>query len=514
MRDAVAWSYDRLSPEEAALLRHLSVFRGGFQLAGAVRLGETIAPDAASSTLHLVAALCDKHLLFRADAVGEFQRFGMLETIREFALDQLEAAGELTLAQTAHASFYEDLAEHIEAELVGKRERFWFEVLDAEASNLREAISWGLRHDAEVSLRILAATWGYWSWRAVGEGRRLFGAALALPSQGSPTVRARALRAACALANLGGDYEASAAFAAESRALAQHIDDCWIRGELYWNCALSSMLAGDLPQAVQEFDQALPLMEQPRTGCERAMAAYALSHRAIVAYLAGDHELGAQYFAQSAEGLRNAGSPTMLTIVLGDAAGWLLRDNQVDAARQLLNEALNLSRDSPFSWAQIAPLCGLTLTDALDGKSARASRRLGAVAALAARAGLASAPNFQGTLDQAESLAINSLGQAAFLAEWEIGRRNPTAVVEEAFSSAGRISDAPGDLAHMPRTQLTRREREVLPLIVAGSTDRDIASSLFISERTASKHVSMILQKLEAVSRGDAAVRAVRLGLV
>ena len=61
---------------------------------------------------------------------------------------------------------------------------------------------------------------------------------------------------------------------------------------------------------------------------------------------------------------------------------------------------------------------------------------------------------------------------------------------------------------------ITRREREVLDLIVAGRTDRDIATALFISERTASKHVSKILQKLDAVSRGDAAVRAVRLGLV
>jgi len=175
---------------------------------------------------------------------------------------------------------------------------------------------------------------------------------------------------------------------------------------------------------------------------------------------------------------------------------------------------LNFCHRSPVSWALVAPLLGLALTDALDGRSPRASRRLGAVAALAARAGLASSPNFQGTLDQAVTLATNSLGRAAFLAEWETGRRNPTPVVEEAFSTAGTASATPRDDSYTLQMRLTPREREVLHLIVAGFTDRDVAAHLFISERTASKHVSKILQKLEAVSRGDAAVRAVRLGLV
>ncbi|MDQ2654748.1 MAG: LuxR C-terminal-related transcriptional regulator [Chloroflexota bacterium] len=514
MRDAIAWSYDRLPPEESALLRRFSVFRGGFSLEAAMFLGEETVLSVPSSTLRLVASLCDKHLLFRAVAVGEFQRFGMLETIREFALEQLQATGEFAPAQAAHANYYRDLAERIEPELLGPQESFWFDVLDAEASNLREAISWCLRDDVESALRILAAMWGYWSWRAIAEGRRLFGTALALPGQGSPGVRARGLRSACALANLGGDHQTSAALAAESRVLAQSIDDRWLIGEMYWHCALSSIFAGDLQQAVQEFDQALQLMVQPRTDSERAIAAYALSHRGFVSYLTGDPDLGSRYFLQSIDGLRKTESATLLIIVLGDAAGWLLRDDRIEAARELLHEALNLCHQSLVSWAHIAPLAGLALTDALEGRSIRASRRLGAVVALATRAGLASAPNFQGTLDQAESLASNSLGRAAFLAEWETGRRNPAPVVEEAFATAGQVSCATGDDVSRLHVRLTPREREVLHLIVAGSTDRDIAGALFISERTVSKHVSKILQKLDAVSRGDAAVRAVRLGLV
>jgi non-specific serine/threonine protein kinase len=514
MRDAIAWSYDRLPPEEAALLRRLAVFRGGFSLEAAMRLDGDNEPCTTTSTLHMVASLCDKHLLFRAEAVGEFQRFGMLETIREFALEQLQAAGELAPALAAHAHYYRDLAERIEPELLGPQESFWFDVLDAEASNLREAISWCLRHDVESALRILAAMWVYWSWRAIAEGRRLFGTALALPSQGPPNVRARGLRSACALANLGGDHQTSAALAAESRMLAQHVDDPWLAGEMYWHCALSSVFASDLQQAVQEFDQALQFMVQPRTSSERAKVAYALSHRGFVAYLTGDPDLGSRYFAQSIEGLRKTESPTLLIIVLGDAAGWLLREHRVEAARELLYEALTLCHRSLESWAHIAPLAGLALTDALEGRAIRASRRLGAVAALATRAGLASAPNFQGTLDQAEVLVTNNLGRSAFLAEWETGHRDPAPIVEEAFATAGQATGAPGIDVYTHHMRLTPREGEVLELIVAGSTDRDIAANLFISGRTVSKHVSKILQKLDAVSRGDAAVRAVRLGLV
>jgi DNA-binding NarL/FixJ family response regulator len=144
----------------------------------------------------------------------------------------------------------------------------------------------------------------------------------------------------------------------------------------------------------------------------------------------------------------------------------------------------------------------------------RASRRMGAVTALAARAGLASAPTFQGTLDQAEALVINGLGRAAFMAQWEIGHRNPATVVEEAFTTAGKASGSPDDDGNVLPTRLTPRELEVLGQIVSGRTDRDISAPLCISERTVSKHVSPILHKLDAVSRADAAVKAVRLGLV
>ncbi|MCA9879305.1 MAG: response regulator transcription factor [Thermomicrobiales bacterium] len=130
---------------------------------------------------------------------------------------------------------------------------------------------------------------------------------------------------------------------------------------------------------------------------------------------------------------------------------------------------------------------------------------------MAERLGLALPLNFRTRVDQAAALAEEALGRTAYLVAWEAGRRNPLPVLQQAI--AGGSTHGESGAGDTPQPNITRREREVLELIVAGRTDREIATTLFISERTASKHVSTILQKLDAVSRAEAAVRAVRLGL-
>ena len=513
MHDAIAWSYDRLPPEEAALLRKLSVFRGGFPLEGAERLAGDSGAGTPLGPLRLIASLCDKNLLFRANAIGGMQRFGMLETVREFASMQLQGGSEHSAAQEAHAHFYRDLVERIEPDLLGPRENEWFAMYSAEASNLREAILWGLAHDADLTLRLISASWGHWSWRGVDEGLRLVKAALALPDQGLPFVRARALRTATAFANLTGDSQCGNAMAMEGATYIERIDDRWLQGELYWNCGCCSLVAGNPVQAIEEFDLALARMDAPTSDTERVFRAYARSHRGAVKCLAGINEHGAQDYAQSVDELRQIGSVAVAIIVLSDSAGWLLLDGQMDEARPLLQEALRIATHAHTSWLLITPLSGLALIDAMEGNAKRAARRLGAIASMAERADLMIPPNFQATLNRAATLAGEALGQVAFRAEQESGRRNPAAVLQAASIDARGGKNVAGAGEPLSSAGITRREREVLDLIVAGRTDRDIASALFISERTASKHVSKILQKLDAVSRADAAVRAVRLGL-
>lgn len=111
MRAAIRWSYDLLTPEEALALRRLSVFRGGFTLEAAAHVvlsPDESATDRALTILNLVAILCDKSLLAPADAIGEVQRFTMLETVREFAYEQLAGTDDLARTNAAQAGYFRD----------------------------------------------------------------------------------------------------------------------------------------------------------------------------------------------------------------------------------------------------------------------------------------------------------------------------------------------------------------------------------------------------------------------
>jgi DNA-binding NarL/FixJ family response regulator len=110
-----------------------------------------------------------------------------------------------------------------------------------------------------------------------------------------------------------------------------------------------------------------------------------------------------------------------------------------------------------------------------------------------------------------------ALSSDAFAAAWADGRRLSAAqVVEEAVvgtSSPPVPATEPPAVSTADAVALSRREREVLRLIVAGRSDRDIAAALYIGQRTASTHVAAILRKLGVSTRAEAAVRAVRDGL-
>ena len=255
-------------------------------------------------------------------------------------------------------------------------------------------------------------------------------------------------------------------------------------------------------------------MAHPRSESERALRAYARSHRGLADYLLGNGDTGAEHYAQSVRELQEIAGVAVNIIVLSDAANWLLLDERTSQAQPLLQEALQIAAHAHSSWLVITPLSGLALIDAMTGNAKRAARRVGAISSMAKRADLAIPPNFLATLDRAATLARETLGQVGFEIEEDSGRRNPLPVLQDALIGDGDGREAFGLGELSSHAGMTPRQREVLGLIVAGNTDRDIAAALFISERTASKHVSTILQKLNAVSRADAAVRAVRLGLV
>ncbi len=211
MRDAIAWSYDLLDQNEQALFRRLSIFAGGFSLDAAETVasaGVEMAPG--PSTFNVVASLVTQNLVIQDSVAGQ-ARFRMLETIREFGLERLDAAGETSLVRHRATTWCVMLAEEAEQELIRGEQAKWLDRLEAEQDNMREALEWSLTcGQAETGLRLAAALWRYWSARGnLREGYSWLECALARGSDASATQRGKALHHLGNLAIDLGDYAAA-----------------------------------------------------------------------------------------------------------------------------------------------------------------------------------------------------------------------------------------------------------------------------------------------------------------
>ncbi|MFT4038179.1 MAG: LuxR C-terminal-related transcriptional regulator [Thermomicrobiales bacterium] len=517
MRAAIAWSWDRLSPEEARLLRRLAVFRGGFTVEAAAAAGfpePGSARDAQHRALHLIAALADRSLLARSDGVGSTQRFTLLETVREYALEQLAAAGEQADAERAHAHFFRDLAERVAPDLFGHQETLWLPRYRADQANIRAAVAWGLAHDAELALRLCCGLGWFLTWYNLRDGLVWMTEGLASRQPMPPLVRSRALYVAASLASLTGDNAATGRLGKAARIAAIEAGDEIAEGNAEWMVAVERIYDGEIDAAAEILDHALALMAQAVTPTDRTTAAYMHSTRGMTALAQGNVPLGLSHYDRAVDLLTHSGSALVSTIVFSDYACVLLELGNIPRARALLLEAARHSARCGSPWQGATTLAGLALADAMEGNGEVAARRLGAIEAIWKQTDFA-IPNFyQVRLERATALASALLDPASFDAQWHAGYANPWDILSTMQDAAmERLTAHPAQEAAR-RMGLTRREAEVLRLLVDGQADREIAATLFISVRTASKHVGSILQKLGASSRADAAVRGVRLSLV
>ncbi len=278
LRRAIDWSYDLLEPAEQLLFTRLAVFAGGWTLEAAEAVASELKieneelrtdPNAAIlnsqfSILNSLAALLDNSMLFQTEARGYAQgepRFGMLETIREYALERLHARNpdpSLPFAPTApeesrrreglvegqggrqdsagrgqeaeavrrrHAAYDMALAERAEPELIGPAQVAWLDRLEQEHDNLRAALQWAIeREQAETAARIAGAVWRFWHVRGhLAEGRQWLDAAVGLSGAPRSPARAKALCGAGWTANLQGAVEQAEQFFQESLALSREL---------------------------------------------------------------------------------------------------------------------------------------------------------------------------------------------------------------------------------------------------------------------------------------------------
>ena len=224
LQDAIAWSYDLLTPEEQAWFRRLAVFAGGFDLEAAaavngLAVGEAVEP---------LEALLDQSLVVRQqNGPDDPLRFAMLETIRAFGLEQLAIAGEEEATRELHAAYYLHLVERLDLLHSLPGDPSWLGHLAPEQDNLRAALEWFAARDDAVSLNGLsAALFNFWLPRTqLGEGRRWLTRAMAHDEGVPALMRSRVRSAAGFLALLQGDYDAAGPLLDDGLTLAREAGD-------------------------------------------------------------------------------------------------------------------------------------------------------------------------------------------------------------------------------------------------------------------------------------------------
>jgi predicted ATPase len=478
LRNTIAWSYDLLTAAEQALLRRLGVFVGGCTLEAATEVVSfefRVMSEAADQlktqhselkTLEGLAALVDKNLLRQIAGLGEDSRFVMLETIREYALERLEASGEAEQLRRQHAHYYITLGEANRSEELPQRPA-QLAHLDSDYDNLWSALAWSQTSagDPEVALRLTRALRAFWLNRGVrreaitalerslnhplGVGRTVGHAAarfdlaqflrftgnyaaarsqyeqvLLLAHEVGDTYRhAAALQRLGWLAREQGDSATAWGRLSESLAIFRELGHTASIAEALNTLAGVAILDEDPVQAEALVAESRTLWHNNGSNDYCAWFGWALNHLGHAAQLRGAYDRAAQLHHQSLEcfqafGEQHTGLPwayqslgeTALGLGrLGEATRWLA---------QGLTISQTLSDQASMSWC----LAGLGSAAAFDEEPERAARLWGAAERLQQSIGCRPAPAARTTYERALAVARGQLGEDAFAAAWAEGR--------------------------------------------------------------------------------------------
>jgi non-specific serine/threonine protein kinase len=262
LRATLDWSHALLSPSEQALLRRLAVFAGGWILEAA----EAVCADevlAEREILDLLSALVNKSLVQMED-IDSHSRHMLLETVRQYAGEHLQASGEEVAARDQHLGWCLALAEEAEPALVGPEKGLWLARLDQEHDNLRAALRWaGSRGKGESGLRLAGALWRFWSTRGyLSEGRGWLEAALASSGPAAPLARARALDGAGKMASFQGDNAAAVTLYEEVLALRRELGDTQGSAESLISLGQAAYMQDDHARGIALQEEGLALFRE------------------------------------------------------------------------------------------------------------------------------------------------------------------------------------------------------------------------------------------------------------
>ena len=460
LRGTIQWSYDLLDRAERVLFRRLAVFAGGCTLEAAEAVCNADA-DLSLDVLDGLAALVEKSLLRQRDGPGGEPRFTMLQTVRDFATELLEASTEEDALRRRHATYFLALGEAAEVHFRGPDEHQWLAWLAVDYDNLRAALVWSVaKDDAEAAMRLAGALRNFWLARGLlTEGREWLERALALPGATSRTVaRAKALSARGFLANGQDDQQTVRPSLEEALTISEELGDRAGMTTALWFLGLTLQKQGDIDAARRLLEQMLTLAREvgdqvatgdalrwlavvaarddDRVGArtlleEGMMLARAtgdrsgLAHALIVlgelARLDADFET-TEAVNREAVALRRERGAGTTAIPLHNLAWALLNQGNAAAAAVNFTESLVLSRSQ--GQKSLAAMCLVGLAGVLGarGKLRQAVQLIGATEATFATIDGRLDPADQNDLDRTVASLRDMLDADTFSAAYEEGR--------------------------------------------------------------------------------------------
>jgi predicted ATPase/DNA-binding CsgD family transcriptional regulator len=563
LRATMDWSYDLLTEPEKLLYRRLALFGGAFSLdtAEAVCSGTDLLE---SAIVDLLTHLVEKSLIVAGERAGE-ARYHLLEPARQYALSKLQETAEASDVGARHRDYFLALVEQGHLGLASAERMAWQARIESDHDNIRAALRWSIdHHSLEEATRLGAAMARFWASRGLlNEGLAWLAELRKQEDQVSPRARAGLLSGAGLLAFEIGEQRQAVEVTDHALAIFQQLGDRLGIEVCLRLLGLAELEIGDFERAAVLLDEAAKL---PRERGDGEAEAEALRQRGYLAVKQGDYALATKTLERSLAAVRQTGRQRSIGFSIGHLAQACFYQGQTDRAISMLSEALDhlravehgtgtayflnvlglallekgdrqgaakayrsclsLASGTGYRWAIAQGVMGIGALSVAKGEAALGTRLLAAADALLIKIDYVIPSAERSYIER----LVASLRRSMPLDEYEkASRQGRHMSMEQAVESAqlalSDAEDAPDSLPtrYMPQPgnfdqstplavrrkksslALSRREQEVAVLVAQGCTNRGIAETLAIAEKTANAHLQNILNKLGFNSRAQIA---------
>ncbi|WP_158506192.1 tetratricopeptide repeat protein [Synechocystis sp. PCC 7509] len=346
LRNTIAWSYDLLGKDEQALFAQLGVFSGGFDLQAVETIccldgGSSAESNQVLTSIEALSSLLDHSLVRQEGRDGE-PRFGMLETIREYALERLQSSAVWQATCDRHADYYLVLAEAAEPELKSPNQLAWLERLETENDNLRAALTRFLSQDQiALAARLGWGLWMFW-WlkRHINEGVRWFEEMLTKSGSLPPYPRARVLSGLAMQVEVRGDEDRAKVLFEQSLPLYREVGDKPGIAKATGMLGRLAMLRGDYAAAETLLEESLTLYRELG---DNWFLAIMLNFRGMIPLGQSDRSQAAHFFGEALRVSRIVNDTLPLLLSLYNLALSKRTEGKLTEATALVEEGLVLS---------------------------------------------------------------------------------------------------------------------------------------------------------------------------